>query len=153
MVRTCAFVEGCRKQPSFGAQNDTAPSYCSLHKETHHVDLKHDSCAYLGCNRLINPYRNKTATQSEEPALLLDEADQAISALQSEKVQKEKSDGGRAKSREDDEARFLCKRHADMMLRIRPPLRPTLVRKRRRQQTMGEGDVAGTIGSHTENKF
>jgi hypothetical protein len=50
MVRSCAFVEGCRRQPSFGGVNDTLPIYCKTHKHKEHLNLKADRCAYLGAD-------------------------------------------------------------------------------------------------------
>ena len=117
MVRACAHVEGCRKQPSFGEHNDTAPRFCSSHREEWHVDLKHDRCAYLGCCRAVNPHRD-LGRQGQASA--------TGAALSGAK-------GSRRTETEDEiETRFLCKQHADMMTRIRPPLRPTLKKKKHR---------------------
>ncbi len=72
MVRTCAFVEGCRKQPCYGAENDTVASYCNEHKAKGHLDLRYNlnpsqltptwtshfptTCFYFGSNMLLHPH-------------------------------------------------------------------------------------------------
>jgi len=118
MVRACAHVEGCRKQPSFGGHNDTVPRFCSSHREEWHVDLKHDRCAYLGCRRVVNPHRD---------------LGRRAQARATGVAARGTHDSRRTETEDEIETRFLCKQHADMMTRIRPPLRPTLERKKKRR--------------------
>jgi hypothetical protein len=47
----CRFVEGCTRDASFGDQGSDTRLFCARHKQPHHVDNKHKTCASAGCSK------------------------------------------------------------------------------------------------------
>jgi len=176
MVRTCSFVEGCRQQPSFGASNDTLASYCKKHKNKMHVNIKHHRCAYLGCSTIINPHKKRgrpprgatasatttaTATRTAPtttallPAATDTQPHASAAAAGAGAADVSAAAADVAAALYENETRFLCQRHAELMTRIRPPLRPTLVFKRKsefRRERMGEREREVTEAREPEEK-
>ena len=142
-------------QPSFGEANETVGRYCKEHKEARHVDVKHDRCAYLGCTLLINPHLKPTASHTNVSNKVHEGARAGRgrgrtgnggggggvggggAAVDKGKEQPGDNTAGGGEGSEQvayaEETKYLCTRHRQVMTRIRPPLRPTLVVKRKRR--------------------